>query len=79
MRRHAQIHLPPLSGEDASRLLVWLERASSAIWRAHGPEILNFRLRIGDDLLTHPFDDDEIPCFCPRHPERDNDDDGPPL
>jgi len=76
MSRHAQIHLPPLSGEEASRLLVLFERATEAIWRAHGSEILTFRLRF-DDEADHPFDDDDIPCFCPRHPEREDPDEVP--
>ena len=34
--RHAQIHLPPLDADQALALVAILERAISAIWRAHG-------------------------------------------
>jgi hypothetical protein len=36
MNPHAQIHLPPLSANQALRLVAMLEHAISAIWRAHG-------------------------------------------
>ena len=35
-RRHAQLHLPPLDGEEACHLVALLEKAIRAIWRAHG-------------------------------------------
>jgi hypothetical protein len=38
-RRHAQLHLPPLSARDALTLLAVLERAVAAIERAHGQEM----------------------------------------
>lgn len=38
-RRHAQIHLPPLSPRDALTLVALIERAVAAIERAHGEEI----------------------------------------
>lgn len=34
--RHAQLHLPPLDADQALSLVAILERAISAIWRAHG-------------------------------------------
>lgn len=37
--RHAQLHLPPLSGTDAYRLVALLEKAIRAIWRAHGDQM----------------------------------------
>ena len=37
--RYAQIHLPPLYPEEALRLVALLERASRAIWRAHGMQM----------------------------------------
>jgi hypothetical protein len=36
MKPHAHIHLPPLSANQALRLVAMLEHAISAIWRAHG-------------------------------------------
>jgi len=35
-RRHAQLHLPPLSARDALAVVAVLERAIAAIERAHG-------------------------------------------
>lgn len=37
--RHAQLHLPPLRGEEACRLVNILERTIRAVWRAHGDEM----------------------------------------
>jgi hypothetical protein len=36
MKPHAQIHLPPLSADQALRVVAMLEHAVHAIWRAHG-------------------------------------------
>lgn len=33
---HAQVHLPPLTGEEALLLCNLLDRAICALWRAHG-------------------------------------------
>lgn len=38
-RRHARIHLPPLSPRDALTVVAVLERAIAAIGRAHGQEM----------------------------------------
>ena len=35
-RRHAQLHLPPLTAEQALLLVSVLERAIRSIYRAHG-------------------------------------------
>ena len=37
--RHAQIHLPPLTGDEALLLVNLLDRAITAIWRAHADEM----------------------------------------
>ena len=37
--RHAQLHLPPMRGEEACRLVNILERTIRAVWRAHGDEM----------------------------------------
>jgi hypothetical protein len=42
-RRHAQLHLPPLSARDALALVAVLERAVAAIERAHGDEMRALR------------------------------------
>ncbi|MFN7974516.1 MAG: hypothetical protein U0166_19545 [Acidobacteriota bacterium] len=76
--RHPVIHLPPLSAEQTSHLLVWLEYTATAICRAHGAAVINYRLSNNEQIHPHPFDDDHIPCFCPRHPERHDEDEPPP-
>jgi hypothetical protein len=38
-RRHAQLHLPPLSPREALTVVAILERAIDAIVRAHGAEM----------------------------------------
>jgi hypothetical protein len=67
--RHAQIHLPTLSGEEAYLLVAALERAISAIWRAHGDAMADFQGRVFPDapppsdavtVLDRTRDDDEI-------------------
>jgi len=42
-RRHAQLHLPPLSARDALAMVDVLERAITAAERAHGDEIRHLR------------------------------------
>jgi hypothetical protein len=46
---HAQIHLPSLTGEQAYLLAGLLERAVSAIWRAHGDDMAEFQGRAFPD------------------------------
>jgi hypothetical protein len=46
---HAQIHLPSLTGEQAFLLAGLLERAVSAIWRAHGDDMAEFQGRAFPD------------------------------
>lgn len=42
-RRHAQIHLPPLSGETAYIVVAALEGIVAAIWREHGDDMADFQ------------------------------------
>lgn len=42
-RRHAQLHLPPLSPRDALALVAVLERAIAAIERVHGDAMRELR------------------------------------
>jgi hypothetical protein len=42
-RPHAQIHLPPLSADYALTLVDIFERATEAVWRAHGEEMTHLR------------------------------------
>ena len=41
--RHAQLHLPPLSGREALAMVDVLQRAIAAIERAHGGEMRALR------------------------------------
>jgi hypothetical protein len=52
--RHAQIHLPPLTGEQAYLLAALLERAVAAIWRAHGDAMADFHGRVFPDAPPPP-------------------------
>jgi hypothetical protein len=47
-RRHAQIHLPPLSTRNALAVVDVLQRAIAAIERAHGGDMRALR-----DMRTH--------------------------
>jgi hypothetical protein len=51
--RRAQIHLPPLTGEEAHLLVALLDRAIAAVWRAHGHDMAVF--------LGHDFPDSPAP------------------
>lgn len=56
--RHAQIHLPALNGQEAFLLVAMLERAVSAIWRAHGDVMAaDLQQRALPDATTHRDDD----------------------
>ena len=54
MTRHAQIHLPPLSATAALRLVAILERAITAIWRAHGDAMADEAALLGIDTPQSP-------------------------
>jgi len=41
-RRHAQLHLPPLSPPQALTVVTVLERAIAAIVRAHGADMRHY-------------------------------------
>jgi hypothetical protein len=56
-RRHAQIHLPPLTAEQAYHLVRILQRAESAIWRAHGDEMADLQ---GRDRPEEPPPSDAV-------------------
>ena len=60
-RRHAQIHLPPLRGDQALRLVALFDEAIAAIWRAHGDSMHHeLGLHSLDDAHTS---DDPDPAF----------------
>ena len=57
-RPRAQIHLPPLTGEEAHLLVAMLDRAIAAIWRAHGHDMAVF---LGRDFADAPKPDADEP------------------
>jgi hypothetical protein len=46
-RRHAQLHLPPLSTDEATLVIAILERLLRAIWRVHGDAISDREASLG--------------------------------
>ena len=51
---HAQIHLPPLDAACALALVEVFERASAAIWRAHGNAMADHQAMRGVDTPRPP-------------------------
>jgi hypothetical protein len=58
-RPYAQIHLPALTAEEALLLANIFEKASDAIWRAHGAAMAEF-LGLSRDHPEPPDKDDDI-------------------
>ena len=56
--RHAQIHLPPLTGDEALLLVNLLDRAITAIWRAHADEMADLLACVDPEaaVSTDPSD-----------------------
>jgi hypothetical protein len=65
----AQLYLPPLSPDDALRVVDVIERLASAIWRAHGPQMV---ARLHHSDRPQPLAAGRI-----GHPAPDSDDDVP--
>jgi len=57
-RPYAQIHLPALTAKEAVLLANIFDKASDAIWRAHGEAMVEF---LGLDQPDRPDNDDDIP------------------
>jgi hypothetical protein len=55
---HAQIHLPRMDSRDALLVINILERATDAIWRAHGDTIADYLACVDPDspYMEKPFD-----------------------
>jgi hypothetical protein len=51
---HTQIHLPPLSADYALTLVNILERAITAIWRAHGDAMADLQAVRGIETPMPP-------------------------
>ena len=72
-RHHAQIHLPPLSGEEALLLCNLMDRAIEALWRTHGhamAEVLSNLYPLASVPDEHP----PLPTITPPSPEPNLDD-----
>lgn len=65
MNRHAQLHLPPLSPDQALVCVHIFERLITAIWRAHGPA-MHARL---DEIHGHAPPDPPASLAAPVHPD----------
>ncbi len=65
--RHTQIHLPPLTGDEACRLVHILERTIRAIWHAHGDAMAD---AIGRDHPVPETLDDRRPGEYISDPNR---------
>lgn len=71
---HAQLHLPPLTGEEALLLVNLLDRAIAALWRAHGDAMADLLACIDPDALL-PTELDEQDSPPPPSPGPTSDDD----
>ena len=61
---HAQLHLPPLTPEEALLLCNLLDRAIAALWRTHGDAMADLLACIDPDatLPTEPEDPPPSPA-----------------
>ena len=68
---HAQIHLPPLTAQEALLVCNLLERAIAALWRTHGHAMADLLACIDPDALLHTEPADPAPT--PTAPPTDDD------
>lgn len=61
--RSVQLHLPILTGEEALLIADLLDRVIAALWRVHGPDMIDLLARLGTDTL--PLTDLDIPDVFP--------------
>lgn len=61
---HAQIHLPPLTADEALLVVNLLDRAIAALWRTHGDAMADLLACIDPDdaMATDP---DDAPSLAP--------------
>ena len=74
-RPRARLVLPPLSPREASLLVEILQRAESAVWRAHGYAITHYRAALDRDELgiaNQPLPPDDQPIASNPHPDPDD-------
>ena len=64
--RRAQIHLPPMTADEALRLVAMLDRAITAIWRAHGDAMADHQAMRG---IETPPPRDAVPDGYPNPPD----------
>jgi hypothetical protein len=75
--RHAQLHLPPLGGEEACRLVHILDNIIRAVWRAHGEQMVYVIERDHDAPETHDGTRPSEPLDDHSHADEDTFDDIP--
>ena len=70
---HAQIHFPPLTGEEALLVANLLDRALAALWRTHGDAMADLLACLDPDSSPQTGPDD--PRVAAPTAPRDRDDD----
>ena len=68
---HAQIHLPPLTADEALLLANLLDRAIAALWRTHGDAMADLLACIDPDAAL-PTEPDDAPSIT--HADHTTDD-----
>ena len=68
---HAQIHLPPLTAEEALLISNLLDRAIAALWRTHGDAMADLLACLDPDAAMSIDPDDSVPT--PPAPPTDDD------
>lgn len=65
-RRHAQVHLPALTAEQAWVVVDVLERIIKAIWSAHGSDMVAYEQRYWHNKPVAPYlEEDPSPKELP--------------
>jgi hypothetical protein len=70
---HAQIHLPPLTAEEALLVANLLDRAIAALWRTHGDAMAELLACIDPDASLQTETPDAQPAVTPRTGPADED------
>jgi hypothetical protein len=69
---HAQIHFPPLTGQEALLVVNLLDRVIAALWRTHGDAMADLLACCDPDAaLPNDPDDSPLPDVIPEPNEDD--------
>ena len=73
---HAQVHFPPLTGEEALLVVNLLDRVITALYRTHGDAMADLLACVDPDasaaLQTGPDDQSTAPPSSPSSDDDDN-------